>query len=635
MATRSLTSPISLRIPTKVSRKAIGYNYKGLFKNGLDQIPSITDWGSGVAATFNPGGFDPILYATKHLLSFGDNLGKVTGTHSLKFGGYYEHVINKQPNSGNSNGVIIPANWASKDTGNNYANLLLGNLAEYDEQTKNLVNDIAYTVIEGYAQDSWKVRPNFTLEYGLRASYLGPWYGRNGAAFGIFDPSKYSNNPADLTKYTGVLYNSKDSSVPLSGTKKPNVQLAPRLGVAYSLRKDTVLRGGYGIYYFHDAQQAGALAYPPTTLASVVNSPVLSEIENLQPEKQKTGLTVLRLDDKLVPRTQSWNFTISQRLPKQVIAEISYVGTHTDHLLNGGTGDINAVPEGKATSDSWDSFRPFVNYGAINQREHNLTQNYNSLQALLARQTGRFTYSLAYTFGKNLGYRGDSQGPVASQFNLRERLYGVLAYDRTHVLNITYSYLFPDFFKGNAVGKAVINGWQFSGISILQSGVNLGANAQNANFNISGTDANGNQINQINITKTNAVQVMPILRCDPAADLQNGQYINGSCFGAPSGGSNGVFQFPYVRGPMFNNHDLSVFKNFRVGGNENHKLQIRFSGYNFLNHPLPTFVTNDPRLQLNFDRGVLVRNGQPDRDFGFTNTKYGKRIVQFAVKFMF
>ena len=250
-------------------------------------------------------------------MSFGDNLGKVTGTASLKFGGYYEHVINKQPNSGNSNGVIIPANWASKDTGNNYANLLLGNLAEYDEQTKNLVNDIAYTIIEGYAQDSWKVRPNFTLEYGLRASYLGPWYGRNGAAFGIFDPSKYSNNPADLTKYTGVLYNSKDSSVPLSGTKKPNVQFAPRLGVAYSLKKDTVLRGGYGIYYFHDAQQAGALAYPPTTLASVVNSPVLSEIENLQPEKQKTGLTVLRLHDKLVPRTQSWNFTISQRLPSR------------------------------------------------------------------------------------------------------------------------------------------------------------------------------------------------------------------------------------------------------------------------------------------------------------------------------
>ncbi|MGH9429744.1 MAG: hypothetical protein ACRD2L_25950 [Terriglobia bacterium] len=64
-------------------------------------------------------------------------------------------------------------------------------------------------------------------------------------------------------------------------------------------------------------------------------------------------------------------------------------------------------------------------------------------------------------------------------------------------------------------------------------------------------------------------------------------------------------------------------------------MQIRFSGYNFLNHPVPTFVTNDPRLQLNSDRGALVRSGSPDKDFGFTNTKYGKRIVQFAVKFMF
>ena len=105
------------------------------------------------------------------------------------------------------------------------------------------------------------------------------------------------------------------------------------------------------------------------------------------------------------------------------------------------------MPEGKATSDSWDSFRPYVNYGAINQRAHSHPKLQFSA-GIAARQTCQLTYSLAYTFGKNLGYRGDSQGPVASQFNLRERLYGVLAYDRTHVLNITYSYLLPDFFKG-------------------------------------------------------------------------------------------------------------------------------------------------------------------------------------------
>ncbi|PYV32549.1 MAG: carboxypeptidase regulatory-like domain-containing protein, partial [Acidobacteria bacterium] len=240
--------PNQFEDPTKISRKGIAYAHPGLFKSGLDQLPSFTDWGSGIAEIILPGGFDPTLFATKHLVSFGDNVTKVRGTHTLKAGFFYEHVINKQPNSGFSNGVLIPASWGSLTTGNNYADLLLGHLAEYDEQTKNLINDEAYNITEGFLQDSWKVKPNFTLELGLRLSYIGPWYGRNGAAAAIFDRSRYSNNPADLTKYTGVVDNTIDSSVPPSGTDRPGVTLGPRVGLAYSAFKNTVFRGGYGIF---------------------------------------------------------------------------------------------------------------------------------------------------------------------------------------------------------------------------------------------------------------------------------------------------------------------------------------------------------------------------------------------------
>lgn len=628
--------PNQFEDPTKVSRKAIGYTNPGLFKSGLDQIPSVLDWYSGIATNFNPGGFDPVLYATKHLVSFGDNLTKVYRTHTIKTGFYYEHVINKQPNSGDSNGRLIPASWAAGNTGNNYANLLIGNLAEYGEQTKNLVNDIAYNIVEGFVQDSWKVKPNLTLDLGLRFGYIGPWYGRNGAAFAIFDPSRYSNNPADLTKYTGLFHANNDPNVRFSGTDKPGWVFGPRLGMAYSVFRNTVLRGGYGLYNFHDAQQAGALVYPPSTLFTNLFNVTLRDVANLQPERQISSLTVLRKDDTKLPRTHNWNFTISQRLPSQMILETSYVGSYSQNLLNGGFGNLNAVPEGATlgqTNQDFNAYRPFVNYQAITQREHVLSQNYNSLQVLLARQTGRLTYSAAYTFGKNLGYRGDAQGPVVSQFKIRERNYGVLAYDRTHVFNLAYSWLVPDVVKGNAFGKALINGWQISGITIFQSGINLGANT--TNFSLSGTGAGGFSLGQANITGTDSVQIMPLLTCHPGENLAKGQYINGNCFAAPGPGRNGVFQFPYVRGPMFQNHDLSLFKNFQIGPNENHKLQLRFSGYNFLNHPLDTFVNNDPRLQLSFNNGVLTRSGQPDRDFGFTNTKFGRRIVQFAIKFMF
>ncbi|PYV81927.1 MAG: carboxypeptidase regulatory-like domain-containing protein, partial [Acidobacteria bacterium] len=625
--------PNQFEDPTKVSRKAIGYNHPGLFKSGLDQIPSFTDWGSGIASIFAPGGFDPVLFATKHLTTFGDNVTKVYRTHTLKAGFFYENIINKQPNSGSSNGVLQVASWGSLNTGNDYADLLLGHLAGYSEQTKNLVNDAAYNVVEGFLQDSWKVKPNFTLELGLRLSHLGPWYGRNGAAYAIFDTSSYSNNPADLIKYTGVLSHNIDPNVPLSGASGQSVALGPRVGVAYSLFKNTVLRGGYGIFNYHDAQQSGALVYPPTTLTTNLGSILLSDVDNGEPERQKTGLTVLSRNDDKQPRTHSWNFTVSQRLPKQMVLETSYVGTHTQYLI--GSRNLNSVPAGATLGKAganFDDYRALVNYGNISFLDHFQYSNYNSLQMLLARQTGRLTYSVAYTFGKNLGFQ-NRNGQVGAGENvdeIRSRDYGVISYDRTHVLNIAYSWLMPNFFKGNVVGKALINGWQFSGITILESGVNIGTNSQNTNFNVSGTDANGVSIGQALITGTDAIQVQPLLLCDPREGLADGQYINGACFGAPSPGQNGVFQFPYVRGPRFMNHDLSIFKNFQIGNNENRKLQFRFSCYNFLNHPLDTFVNSDPRLQLSFDHGNLTNDL-----FGYTSGKYGKRIAQFAIKFMF
>src|SRR5439155_20778812 len=159
--------------------------------------------------------------------------------------------------------------------------------------------------------------------------------------------------------------------------------------------------------------------------------------------------------------------------------------------------------------------------------------------------------------------------------------------------------------------------------SIFQSGVNLGSNQ--GNFGIQGTAADGTPIGQAQITGSDAVTIQPVLLCDPRSNLGENQYINGSCFGAPSPGKNGMFQFPYLRGPSFMNHALSLFKSFQVSRNENHKLQLRLSGYNILNHPLNTFVDGDPTLILAFD------NGKPKYSYaGTTYTKHGRPIVQFA-----
>ena len=203
--------------------------------------------------------------------------------------------------------------------------------------------------------------------------------------------------------------------------------------------------------------------------------------------------------------------------------------------------------------------------------------------------------------------------------------WGVLPANRAHVFNLAYSIELPNIVRNNAFGKIVANGWQISGISQVQSGVHLVAAANNnSSFNIqtpnvSGTSAVG----------TPAVNIQPVLLCDPRKDLQPNQYLNGACFGPAPASGLGTGAFPYLPGPAYVSNDLSVFKNVAVG--ERQKLQFRFSGFNFLNHPLTSFRDNDSNLILNFDASGKLTTPR----FGYADYKFGHRIIEVAVKYMF
>ncbi len=91
----------------------MGYNYKGLFKNGVTQIPAFGGWGGGEAAlVFNPGGFEAGgpkagLYANKYMPSVSDTVTKVVGTHTIKVGGFWERIRNAQPANNYTNGFSL------------------------------------------------------------------------------------------------------------------------------------------------------------------------------------------------------------------------------------------------------------------------------------------------------------------------------------------------------------------------------------------------------------------------------------------------------------------------------------------------------------------------------------------------
>ncbi|HKX00335.1 MAG TPA: carboxypeptidase-like regulatory domain-containing protein [Bryobacteraceae bacterium] len=639
-----ITFPNVFHDPKKVDRTALGYPYQGVYHNGTKQIPSFLGWGGEFATLFNPGGFEAGgskgLFADKYLPSVSDNVSKVWGTHTMKFGFYYEFVINDQPANGYTNGLIVEANWAGGSSGNPYSDLLLGRAGQYQEQNVNPLHNEAYHTTEFFGQDSWKISRKVTLEYGLRISHLGPWYDRQGIGFAVWNPASYSSTAAP-TDYTGLLWHKRNASIPLSGFPSRALFYAPRFGVAWDIfgTGKTVLRGGWGQFYYHNAQFTTGLDAPAGVQTKAFNSlTTLAQIDATDAGVGAIGTDALNRTDDQTPRTRSYSFSVSQRLPGSSLLEVSYVGNQSDYQLNnGGVGtNINAVPYGtllhigtdpNASGFSYDSYRPFPLYQDLHAVNHNLYSNYNAMQISWNRQRGRFDFTLNYAFSKSMGIVG------LDQFNLAND-YGPSAADRRHVFNSAYSIELPNPAHNNALAKVLVNGWQLSGITQLQSGINLVPNSSNADFNI-GTNgfklADGENVSSRTINGTDSVPLLPLVTCNPGSNRGSHQFVNGSCFALPSiPGGNGPIVMPEIFGPWFFNSDLSLFKNHQFS--ESKKLQLRFSAYNFMNHPLWSFRNGSNNLNLNFDGTT----GQLANDkFGIATEKLGHRIIQLAIKFYF
>lgn len=627
--------PNQFRDASRVSRKALGYTNPGIYKSGLDQIPSMMAWGNG-PTLYNPGGFDPVLFAKKWLISGTQNVTKVAGAHTMKAGAYYEWVNNSQPGNGDSNGRLILGNWAGGSSGNYFADLLTGTLAEYGEQSPNIVRDMAYTIVEGYAQDSWKARDRLTFEYGVRLSHLGGWADRNGRGMAVFDPALY-NPKAPASAFPGITWTGRDSKVPLSGVNVQSLFVAPRVGFAYDAfgTGRTLLRGGYGVFNFHDAQgpYSGFIDLPYGVTFTNAYNVQLSQVSSIDPNAQPGLSGAIFAGDTRQPRTQSWSFTVQQRIPLRMTVEASYVGNKSDHLLNDGINNINSVPFGAMLADPGgdpNNYRPMPQYGDVPVSRHTHYQNYHALQTLLSRQGSRFSFTTAYTLSKALGIRGGGQGSTTQPpGNIRDSAYGILGYDRRHVVNVGYSWLLPDI-DGRPLLNAVAGGWQITGVSTWVSGAPLQPLAgTGVNFGLTGTLANGAAISNQAISGSPAIAAMPVLTCDPRNGTTGDQIINPSCFALPSSGKNGNYIFPDMRGPAYMNHDLGLFKNFKISGAR--KFQFRASFTNVFNHP-QRFLDDNRNLKLEYTNGVMTNTqfGVLPRD-----RKYGRRIVQLAWKFYF
>jgi hypothetical protein len=687
--------------PKKVDRTAVGYTYSGLFNNGVAQIPSFGGTGgSGEAAlVFNPGGFEAGgasqgLFANKWLPSISDTFTKVKGEHTIKVGFFYEWIRNNQPANNDTNGYEQVSAGNTFSYGNEYADLLTGNLSQYNESSKNRLNDIHYGTYEFFAQDSYKVNKKLTLEYGIRFSHFQPWIDALGFGYSIFNQANYAPDCATSPTFCGFAWHSKDSSVPVGGFPTRTLFYQPRLGAAYDVsgRGTTVVRGGWGRFYYHSGQFTSGLdasagvsntTISPTTWVGSAGCPTngpsgsslfTAYLSCLNLAATPSSPAAVDSKDDKQPYTDGWSVNLDQQTPFQGLFELSYVGNRSRDLQNtqGGAGsNLNLVPAGAmfaatnpATANA-NTYRPLQGYGDLNIATNNVYQNYNAMQVSWNRHAGKYVFQTNYTFQKAMGIIS----PTINPFNLRAD-YGALGSNRTHLFNAAYSFDEGVLFHHGALLDGLMNGWQLSGVTQLESGANLtyqgqgggGTNSFNGNYNLSYTcvvtaaetaagascpqsaaiipgsisavNPTGVAINNQSILGTSSQQLNPMVTCDIRGHVTAHQYVNGNCF-APNltPGINGPTLLPAAYGPAFFDSDLSIFKNFQI--KEGMKLQLRAQAYNFLNHPQYSFPSGS-NLTLQFEQDPVSQViTQANPNFGRTTQKEGSRIVEFGAKFYF
>ncbi len=686
--------------PSKVSQAAQGTSVQNPFGNS-QFIPDIVMNYSGEASMWAAQDVENI-FAYNGFLRGTDNFTKVLNTHAVKIGGIVERQFKQQNFQHQNNVQLVFANWGNGSTGNEFADLLVGRPAQAVVGQPSAVGNFVAWNYELYAQDSWKVSKNFTLEYGLR---VGKWTNNietNGLG-AIFDPSRYNPNAgtfldAQKRQLNGVSYATEIGD---ELTDARPILIMPRVNFAWDLsgNGDTVVRGGGGVFFNREQGNAqyNIINVAPNSYAVTLDAGNLQSIGGgqgltyrtmggIDPLSQVGGtdLGTMSLDQLDWPKMYQVSASVARRLPLSHTLEVGYVGTFGRNLaaqvqinsvpvgtfLSGRVGNSDlSVPVNRAnlTGNVLNARRPFPTLQNVNIFQPIGESNYHGAQFTLSRQTGAFTYLAAYTYSQFKGTVGNDFAQIDPLDP--DRSYGLLLGDRPHNLAFSWTARLGEPVQGSAFGKALLNGWNLSGVSTYVSGqpIRLGF-AGDLGTDAAETAWYGTRDflgYSANFSQGSIGAITPTYTCDPTISGAKGtvgtKVLDINCVGIPAFGQSGPFVAPHnLRSPARNFHDLTVFKDFRFGQGAK-RMQIRAGVFNLFNQAYaiapagPGGSDIDIRLEANCNRRLNgVPNGEggtsdnvcdPTGGYSFTQnsidnfgkvlTKRGRRVVELALRLFF
>jgi hypothetical protein len=693
-----LTLDNGYKDPSLMRKDHYGVDFVGTFPGASPYLPGvIPNWGGGVSNLWSAAND---MFAHNDALQFSNKLTKIAGAHGLKFGVSIERLQKQQNFQNDEEGQLVFApGWTAGSTGFAVGDIFSGIISQMTQGTRIDRGEYQMWNYDFFAQDSWKVRPNLTLEFGVRAGYWTNNKELNGLG-AIFDPALYNPNagqfldPGTFQQLNGVRYVATgDAPDGILDNRDPFAM--PRANVAWDIdgQGNNVLRGGYGLFFnrnMGNVEYDNTIRFPPFIYRAVTGRNDVpggltydtARLATLPLRLGSSAINTLTPDSFTFPKTHSFSLSYARRIFFNQVAEVSYVGTRGRDLVTRVNGNVvdqgelfqgtvgnanlaNPIHRVALTDNAINSFRPFRAYPGITVFEYEGESDYNSMQLTLSRQTGkRLQYFIAYTLSRTKGTLGD-------EYRNRDpfdpaRTYGIRAEDRTHILNVSWNAFLPDGARGgmdNPFGRGLLNGWQLSGISTLASGtpIWLGFTGPAGNADIAQAYYGTPDIILLNSPGGQQTGLAPVYTCDPTAGGGTSlgeKMFDVNCIGFPAFGENGQVLPPYdLRTPTRHNHDITLFKNFAIRGEQ--KLQFRVGFFNIFNQAFATtnvsrndidltlestcnrFVDNVPNGESGFVNQVCDPTAgfslTPNtiNNFGKINLLRGRRVIEFALKYYF
>lgn len=573
------------------------------------------------------------------------NLSMLKGNHFFKFGVDFRRAKNlRVPSDAHRAGELsfsVARTSGATGGGLGIATLLLGDVTK-------LRRYVSTAIDAGerqwrhfyYGQDTWRVTPKLTLNYGLRLDVINPQTVSDAAKGGFLDLD------------TGEILAAGVGDIKLNGNVENKYNFAPRFAAAYQFTDKTVLRAGYGRSYdigvfgslfghsvtqnlpvlavqeldLGSANRVFTLAQGPPAFTAffglnappnhggVPNTSLPSNGRFFLPD----GVFARALPPKQrLPQVDAYNVTLQHQLTQDISVEVAYVGNKGTHAFAGGgpAANVNQVTaEGFFPGRNPNLFKPFFQkYGWTQGIDYFCNCADNRYNALQAKVTKRFTngWSLLAHYTYQRAVFNDAE----QFFFNRELNRGREDFDRTQIFVLANTYELP-FGRGKRYFKdaskrmnLLVGGFQFNSTTTIESGLPFNVTYDRPQTEL---DTGPNRPNLVG---------------DPKTGGSRDQFFDPTAFGRPAAGTFGNLKRNSLSGPGYWRTDASLFKRFLIS--ESKELEFRIESVNVFNH-----------VNLNFPDSFIGDPAHPASHAGvISNTAFDgndpQRNFQFALKFKF